>query len=120
MPLEKLFENSQESRRLPNFTVRDYGEANQLGELSYGNVPLGIYRPGKKYGADFRHDPNLEAELHQIYQELKVNGNFLASVRNFNEKICLNFNLADFQRGLLFITLTFNNRNGEMKFWRAP
>ena len=119
LPLADLFNNSQESRRVSTFTIRNFGKKIKLAKVSYGNRPIGIYRQGRRSRQEFLHSSKFEPELWKIYQELKINGNFLASKRNFQEKVEMNFTWEEFLNSLL-ITLTFNNQKNEMKFWRAP
>ena len=111
-----LFSSSDGSGRLLNITTADYGAVKKKATVSVGNVPLGIYKQGpKRRRAAIFHDPQQETVIYQLFRQLKNNGNYYASLRNFKETTLLNFTADD-----LFLTLTFNNRKGNLKFKRAP
>ncbi|CAG8603650.1 4251_t:CDS:2 [Paraglomus occultum] len=94
--LSDLWADSKSSGKLFNIVATDFG-----GEVKKAVV-------------------SIEKKIYQLFSQLKNGGNFWASLRNFKEKICMNFTAADFARGLYFVTLTFNSQNAQLEFTRAP
>jgi len=116
-----LFSDSASSGKLANFSITDFGSLVKKAQISFGNVPLGIYRRGSKpKRVPLFHDQEKDQALYQLVHELTFKGNYYASLRNFYNKCLMNFTLEDFQRGLYFLTLTFNNQQKEMRFSFAP
>jgi hypothetical protein len=116
-----LFANSIASGKLINFAITDFGEKIKKSRISFGNVPLGIYRQGtKKKRTPIFHDKEKEKEIHQLVANLAQRGNFSASFRNFQQKITMNFTAEDFAKGLYFTTFTFNNFQTKMPFSFSP
>ncbi|MCE8167650.1 MAG: hypothetical protein I3275_03405 [Candidatus Moeniiplasma glomeromycotorum] len=116
-----LFADSQSSGKLANFSVTDFGPQIKKAKVSFGNVSLGIYKRGsRKKSAPIFHDPQAEKEIYQLVADLKFKGHYYASLRNFYGTVLMNFTPADFQKGLLFITFTFNWQQKALKFSFAP
>ncbi|CAJ0824757.1 6775_t:CDS:2 [Entrophospora sp. SA101] len=87
------------SGKLINFSITDFGEKIQKAKISFGQVPLGIYRKGpKKKRKPIFHDEEKEKELHQLAINLTQKSSFYASLRNFQQKTSMNFTQADFDR----------------------
>lgn len=119
--LTNLFTDSASSGKLINFSITDFGEKIQKAKISFGQVPLGIYRKGpKKRRKPIFHDEEKEKELHQLAANLTQKSRFYASLRNFQQKIFMNFTQEDFNQGLYFSTFTFNNYQKKMPFSFAP
>ena len=115
--LTNLFTDSASSGKLINFSITDFGEKIQKAKISFGQVPLGIYRKGpKKKRKPIFHDEEKEKELHQLAINLTQKSSLLASLRNFQQKTSLNFTQEDFNHGLYFSTFTFNNYQKKMSF----
>src|SRR3954464_2918651 len=100
-----LFADSASSGRLTNFSLTDFGDNLKKAKLSFGNVPLGIYRQGKKITGGLLHDKDKETEFYKLVQELKFKGNYYASLRNFYDKCLMNFTQEDLTMGFIFILL---------------
>jgi len=101
--------------------MADFGENIQRAKISFGQVPLGIYRKGpKKKRKPIFHDEEKEKEIHQLVADLTQKSSFYASLRNFQQKTFMNFTSEDFERGLYFSTFTFNNYQKKMAFSFAP
>jgi len=116
-----LFANSAATGKLINFAITDFGEKIKKARISFGNVPLGIYRQGmKKKRAPIFHDEEKEKEIYQLVANLGQKGSFSASFRNFQQKITMNFAAEDFEKGLYFTTFTFNNFQTKMLFSFSP
>jgi len=119
--LSDLWADSQSSGKLFNIVATDFGEEVKKAVVSIGNVGLNIHKRGpRKKRERICHDPKIEQKIYQLFLQLKNGGNFYASLRNFREKILMNFTAADFARGLYFVTLTFNSQNAKLEFTRAP
>ena len=119
--LSDLWADSQSSGKLFNIVATDFGSEVKKAVVSVGNVSLGIHKRGPKRKRErICHDPQVEAKIYQLFSQLKNGGNFWASLRNFKEKILMNFTAADFARGLYFVTLTFKNSKASLEFTRAP
>jgi hypothetical protein len=119
--LTNLFTDSASSGKLINFSITDFGEKIQKVKISFGQVPIGIYRKGpKKKQKHIFHDEEKEKEFHQLVTNLIQKSGFYASLRNFQQKIFMNFTQKDFERGLYFSTFTFNNYQKKMTFSFAP
>ena len=116
-----LFTDSASSGKLINFSITDFGEKIQKAKISFGQIPLGIYRKGtKKKRKPIFHDEEKEKELHQLVIDLTQKSSFYASLRNFQQKTLTNFTPEDFKQGLYFSTFTFNNYQKKMPFSFAP
>jgi hypothetical protein len=116
-----LFADSASSGKLANFSITDFGSLVKKAQISFGNVPLGIYRQGSKpKRVPLFHDQEKDQALYQLVHELTFKGNYYASLRNFYNKCLMNFTQEDFERGLYFLTLTFNNQQKEMRFSFTP
>jgi hypothetical protein len=119
--LTKLFTDSASSGKLINFSITDFGKKIQRVKISFGQVPVGIYRKGtKRKRKPIFHDEKKEKELHQLAANLTQKSSFCASLRNFQQKTFMNFTQEDFERGLYFSTFTFNNYQKKMPFSFAP
>ena len=116
-----LFANSTATGKLINFAITDFGEEVKKARISFGNVPLGIYRQGtKRRRTLIFHDEKKEKEIYQLVANLAQKNNFYASFRNFQQKILMNFTTKDFKKGLYFTTFTFNNFQTKMPFSFSP
>src|SRR6266480_2384266 len=116
-----LFADSTSSGKLTNFSLTDFGEQIKKAKLSFGNVPLGIYRQGpKKRKTPIFHDKETEKEIHQLFTNLGQKGSFYSSLRNFQQKILMNFTQKDFKKGLYLTTFTFNNYQNSLPFSFSP
>ena len=114
-----LFANSASSGKLVNFSITDFGGKIQKAKISFGQVPLGIYRKGfKKKRKPIFH--NEEKKLEQLAISLTQQSSLYASLRNFQQKTFLNFTQENFEQGLFFSTFTFNNYQKKMSFSFAP
>ena len=119
--ITNLFIDSASSGRLINFSTTDFGKKIQKAKVSFGQVPLGIYRKGLKRKQKLVfHDEEREKEIYQLIGNLTQKSSFCASWRNFRQKTLLNFTSDDFKRGLYFSTFTFNNYQKKMPFSFAP
>lgn|SRR5581483_2483980 len=114
-----LFISSDISGKLINFSVTDFGKETQKAKISFGQVPLGIYRKGprKKRKPIFHNE---EKDLGRLAIYLTQKSSLYASLRNFQQKTFLNFTQEDFEQGLYFSTFTFNNCQKKMSFSFAP
>ena len=83
MPQEyfiNLFTDSASSGRLINFSITDFGAKIQQARISFGQVPLGIYRQGtKRRPRPIFHDEEKEKDLYQLAADLSQKSSFYAS-----------------------------------------
>jgi len=90
--------------------------------VSVGNVPLGIYRKGRKPKSplafsNYELAQNHGAEHLRTYQQLVLTSNIRQTLKNINEKLLLNFSDLN---NLLLTTFTFNTSQKSLKYSRAP
>src|SRR5437016_4129817 len=96
-----LFTDSASSGKLINFSITDFGEKIQRAKISFGQVPLSIYRKGpKKNKRPIFHDEEKEKEFYQLVTNLTHKNGFYTSLQNFQQKAFMNFTSEDFDRGL--------------------
>ncbi|KLL04466.1 MAG: hypothetical protein MRERV_14c063 [Mycoplasmataceae bacterium RV_VA103A] len=119
--LTDLFADSSSSGKLANFSLTDFGPQLKKAQLSFGNVPLGIYKRGpRKKPAPLFHDEQTEKEIYQLVANLKSKSHYYASSRNFKNGVIMNFTNEDFAYGLYFLTFTFNWKQKDLRFSFAP
>ncbi|CAG8763581.1 23676_t:CDS:2, partial [Racocetra persica] len=113
--------DSASSGKLFNVSVVDYAPTLKKARVSVGNVPVGIYRQGPRDQNSSRrkpqswHNQTTEPEIFKVFQQVRHNGNYYASVRNFFAKMVMNFGIND-----LFLCLTINNQQKNLQFRRSP
>jgi len=96
-----LFSDSASSGKLFNVSITNYAPTLKKACLSVGNVPLGIYRQGPKDKSKNRRKPQAwhnqptEPAIFEVFNQVKHNGNYYASVRNFYAKMVMNFSVND-------------------------
>ena len=114
-----LFADSATTGKLTNFSITDFGEKIKYAKVSFGNVPLGIYRRGpKRKKTPIFHDR--KSDIYQLATNLTQKGKFLVSLRNFQQKVRMNFTPLEFDQGLYFTTFTFNNYQTALHFSFSP
>jgi hypothetical protein len=111
----KIFKPTTETKKLFNITYQETQNPNQV-HLSFGNVPLSIYRQGPKQKklAFLEKCAKKHPELAQLNEENNLKIAIKHDTRRFVDKLHLNF-IQEKEVFLLTLTLNTNQDNLETK-----